>query len=301
MLKGLISTVNGRISFLEMLLEELVNELSTAPPGKIKAVRNKGVVQCYHRISPSEKTGRYIRGSQKKLIQALIHKRLFTQMLNAAAKELKMLKKLKDFYDSCCTVENVPLSLPPCIRELLKDSLMTNEEACELWASQNYKGNDYFKENKRFFSSNFSSVRSKSEYIIAMILVRYGIPFFYEKPLRIVNDDFSKVIYPDITIWDVESRQEIYWEHFGMMDDPDYALKAIKRIMEYQRSGIYIGERLIITFESSNSPLDTKHVERISKRLNSGIQMLKAEPPCISCPPGFGIWPASSDAIHTET
>lgn len=300
MLKGLVSTVNGRISFLEMLSEELMNELSTAPPGMIKAVRNKGVIQCYHRISSSEKTGKYIRSDQKKLIQALIYKRLFSQMLNAAAYELKMLKKLKSLYASRRTVENVLLDLPPCIRELLKDSLMTNEEACELWASQNYKGNDYFKENKRFFSSNFSSVRSKSEYIIAMTLVRYGIPFFYEKPLRIGKRNFSTVIYPDFTIWDVENRQEIYWEHFGMMDDPDYTLKTIKRIIEYQRSGIYIGERLIITFESSDSPLDTKHVERISKRLNSGIQMLKAEPPCISCPPGFGIWPVSSDGIHTE-
>lgn len=300
MLKGLVSTVNGRISFLEMLSEELMNELSTAPPGMIKAVRNKGVIQCYHRISSSEKTGKYIRSDQKKLIQVLIYKRLFSQMLNAAAYELKMLKKLKSLYASRRTVENVLLDLPPCIRELLKDSLMTNEEACELWASQNHKGNEYFKENKRFFSSNFSSVRSKSEYIIAMILLRYGIPFFYEKPLSIGKRNFSTVIYPDFTIWDVENRQEIYWEHFGMMDDPDYTLKTIKRIIEYQRSGIYIGERLIVTFESSDSPLDTKHVERISKRLKSGIQMLKAEPPCISCPPGFGIWPISSEGIHTE-
>lgn len=216
MLKGLVTMINDRIAFLEMLSEELVKQLKAAPPGKIRAVRKKGVIQCYQRILPSDKSGKYLKSNQKELIQALIQKRLFSQMLNAVTDELKILKKLKRIYDSFCTVENVLMKQPQCIRELIDNPLMTNEEVCRLWASQNYKGNDFFKENKKFLSSKFSAVRSKSEFIIAMILVRYGIPFFYEKPLRIGKGKFSKLIYPDYTIWDVESRQEIYWEHFGI-------------------------------------------------------------------------------------
>lgn len=299
MLKGLTTMVNDRIAFLEMLSEELVQQLKAAPPGKIRAVRKKGVIQCYQRILPSDKSGKYLKSNQKELIQALIQKRLFSQMLNAVTDELKILKKLKRLYDSFCIVENVLMKQPQCIRELIDDPLMTNEEVCKLWASQNYKGNDFFKENKKFLSSKFSAVRSKSEFIIAMILVRYGISFFYEKPLRIGKGKFSKLIYPDYTIWDVESRQEIYWEHFGMMDDPDYALKAIKRIMEYQKNGIYPGQRLIITFESFDSPLDPKHVEQIAERLVSGGYMIKDGKPDISLPPGFGIWPRSSDGFFS--
>lgn len=291
--------INDRIAFLEMLSEELVKQLKAAPPGKIRAVRKKGVIQCYQRILPSDKSGKYLKSNQKELIQALIQKRLFSQMLNAVTGELKILKKLKRIYDSFCTVENVLMKQPQCIRELIDNPLMTNEEVCRLWASQNYKGNDFFKENKKFLSSKFSAVRSKSEFIIAMILVRYGISFFYEKPLRIGKGKFSKLIYPDYTIWDVESRQEIYWEHFGMMDDPDYALKAIKRIMEYQKNGIYPGQRLIITFESFDSPLYPKHVEQIAEKLVPGGHMIKAGKPDISLPPGFGIWSCSSELIFS--
>ena len=67
MLKGLITMVNDRIAFLEMLSEELVKQLKAAPPGKIRAVRKKGVIQCYQRILPSDKSGKYLKSNQKEL------------------------------------------------------------------------------------------------------------------------------------------------------------------------------------------------------------------------------------------
>lgn len=125
------------------------------------------------------------------------------------------------------------------------------------------------------FAGNLEGVREHLEYLREL-----GVNYLHLMPL-------------------LESRQEIYWEHFGMMDDPDYALKAIKRIMEYQKNGIYPGQRLIITFESFDSPLDSKHVEQIAERLVSGGHMIKDGKPDISLPPGFGIWPRFSDGIFS--
>lgn len=125
------------------------------------------------------------------------------------------------------------------------------------------------------FAGNLEGVREHLEYLREL-----GVNYLHLMPL-------------------LESRQEIYWEHFGMMDDPDYALKAIKRIMEYQKNGIYPGQRLIITFESFDSPLDPKHVEQIAEKLVSGGHMIKAGKPDISLPPGFGIWSRSSEWIFS--
>lgn len=70
-------------------------------------------------------------------------------------------------------------------------------------------------------------VRSKSEVIIADMLNRKGISYRYEYPVYLKN---VGQIYPDFTVLDAIRRREIYWEHLGMMDDPDYAEMAILRV-----------------------------------------------------------------------
>lgn len=50
------------------------------------------------------------------------------------------------------------------------------------------------------------------------------------------------------------------------MDDPEYARAAIKKIQTYEDNGIYVGDRLILTFETETTILNTKDIERNVKR-----------------------------------
>ena len=50
------------------------------------------------------------------------------------------------------------------------------------------------------------------------------------------------------------------------MDDPEYAKTAIKKIETYEEHGIYIGERLILTFETEAAVLSKKSIERNVRR-----------------------------------
>ncbi len=102
-------------------------------------------------------------------------------------------------------------------------------------------------------------VRSKSEVIIADILDETGIPFLYEKPLKIK----SGVTHPDFTMLDISKRREIYWEHFGMMDDIDYRNNAFLKIKNYEASGLYQHDSMIWTFETSKYPINTKEIRRM--------------------------------------
>ena len=45
------------------------------------------------------------------------------------------------------------------------------------------------------------------------------------------------------------------------MDDPIYAQNAVKKIQAYEENGIYPGERLILTFETSKVVLNTQLIE----------------------------------------
>ena len=90
-----------------------------------------------------------------------------------------------------------------------------------------------------------------------------NIPYKYEKPLHLKG---YGVIYPDFTFLSKRTGSEIYWEHEGRMDDPEYAKTAIKKIETYEEHGIYIGERLILTFETEAAVLSKKSIERNVRR-----------------------------------
>lgn len=62
------------------------------------------------------------------------------------------------------------------------------------------------------------AVRSKSEVIIANLLHSKGINYRYEEPL----DVGGRIKYPDFTIEDDDVGERYYWEHLGMLSDPEY-------------------------------------------------------------------------------
>ena len=50
------------------------------------------------------------------------------------------------------------------------------------------------------------------------------------------------------------------------MDEPVYAENAVKKIYAYEKNHIYVGERLILTFETGKTVLDTKLIEELTDR-----------------------------------
>jgi len=89
-------------------------------------------------------------------------------------------------------------------------------------------------------------VASKSEAIIATLLEKAKVPYYYEKLL--IADDGS-IRRPDFTI-PIETPDgptELYWEHWGMLGDPSYEASVIRRREWYKRHGL--ADRLLETDE----------------------------------------------------
>ena len=103
-------------------------------------------------------------------------------------------------------------------------------------------------------------VRSKSEVIIADTLARHGIPYRYEYPLELKND---RTVHPDFLCLNVRTRAEFYWEHFGLMDDPDYLERTLLKLKSFAENHIIPGKNLIFTMESAACPLSTRQVENL--------------------------------------
>lgn len=51
-----------------------------------------------------------------------------------------------------------------------------------------------------------------------------------------------------------------------MMGNYEYREQAISRIAAYEQNGFYLGERLLITYETLKQPLNMKLVESVIKR-----------------------------------
>ncbi len=120
-----------------------------------------------------------------------------------------------------------------------------------------------FPENRIHKMKSGHLVRTKIEGMIDTGLFDAGIPFRYEDPLTLVN---GTVCYPDFTIRHPLTGAYYYWEHFGMMDDPDYVSSALKKIGSYIRSGYLPGRELIMTFETKYRPLPNEEIALIIEK-----------------------------------
>ena len=131
------------------------------------------------------------------------------------------------------------------------------------WYDSEYHGKEFYEGTAEIVTEKGERVRSKSEKILADYFYRNNILYQYERPLYLKG---YGTVYPDFTFLSKKTRKEIYWEHEGMMDKPEYAKSAVKKIESYQRNGTHLGERLILTFETELTVLNSQIVEELVER-----------------------------------
>ncbi len=156
---------------------------------------------------------------------------------------------------------------------------LSDSEYAEKWISIQYKRKAIGGKAKTLYTDKDEEVRSKSEVIIANALNARKIPYRYEFPIilkrnnAICDSPREKLFYydsedmctlhPDFYCLNLRTRQEFLWEHFGMMDDSEYAARAAEKIILFQENGYLPGKNMIITVETTTHPLSSKLVKKI--------------------------------------
>lgn len=183
------------------------------------------------------------------------------------------------FYHYTYAISKIYEKLCPARQALITPVTLTHEQYIAQWKSVTWQGHSFSPDTPIYDTANKEQVLSKSEVIIAETLLRHGIPYRYEYPLVLKKGGFSlehtdhkhapsiKTIklYPDFLCLNVHTRQEYIWEHFGLMDDPDYARNVAAKLRLYAKNGIFPGHNLIITMESKNDPLSTSTIDMTIK------------------------------------
>ena len=101
-------------------------------------------------------------------------------------------------------------------------------------------------------------VRSKSEVVVANILTKLGITYYYEKPIEYAPNDFRL---PDFTA--TYKGQTVYWEHLGMLNLPYYKRDWERRRKWYERHDLI--DKVITSQDGPDGSIDSQEIERLAR------------------------------------
>jgi hypothetical protein len=204
-----------------------------------------------------ESEKKYLSQKECKIIRDLSQSEYEKRLKKCVDQELVRLIRLQNCIMKN-SIDDVYEKMHPGKQKYIQPVEPSKYQIFEDWKNRNYQGKGFAPDAVEIYSNNGERVRSKSEKILADMFLSKGIPYKYECPLELRD---RRIVYPDFTFWDIENQREIYWEHDGRMDDPEYAEKAVRKIDGYVQSGILLGEQLIITYETSGYPLNGRVVE----------------------------------------
>ena len=241
---------------LEQQIEHLQSQIASLPEGKLICTFDNDYCKWY---KSDGHTKSYISKKERPLAEQLALKKYLSLRL----KELLSKKRAAQFYLSHYPASpsqaNKLMEEHSEFQKLLANSFSPLSQELTDWMNSPNPGNPIHSEQLIHKSVSGNLVRSKSEALIDMTLYVNRIPFRYESPLTI----HEVTIFPDFTIRHPQTGQFYYWEHFGLMDHPDYAKRAFNKLQYYYDAGIIPSINLITTYETKDSPLSSELVEKI--------------------------------------
>lgn len=230
--------------------------LKNAPEGRIQVSSSRNTIQFYILDNGKKK---YLSKVDDRLLKKYAQKVYSEKFLKTSEILKKQLTEFIDSYDEYAATD-VFENLNNELKKYVKPFILTDEQFADEWVMQKYETKG-IKDGQKFYTTeNGERVRSKSELTIANKMFIKGIKYRYEQPLYLKG---YGTIYPDFTILNPHTHEEIYLEHFGLMGSPDYVESALKKLNTYSKNEILLGQKLFITYESDSNPLDTSVLESI--------------------------------------
>ena len=246
---------------IQLLLQRAQEFDSQKYQGSLEISMIKGKPRYYHNLrdESGKKHKHYLSAAKDaETIRGLAQTGYNQSFIRTAKAQLQAirnaLRKLDD--DS---LKNVYALLHNERKKLIDPFVADDEEYVREWENDLYPQGFFDKSVPEIFSERGERVRSKSEKIIADRYKLLTIPYKYEKPLVLMYRSQYVTVRPDFTVLNRRTRVQRYHEHFGKMDDVEYVIKCINKIRLYEMNGIFLGEQLIVTFESQRQPLNMKH------------------------------------------
>ena len=242
--------IESRIEEINKELEKIRKVEKKFPQGELQRFKNEN----RYKWKIKEENGlRYLPKTERNQAEILALKKYYECRKKELESEAAGWKAYLRKTDKIKISSEYLLNHPEYGRLLAKNFRPLNREL-ERWQEEPYEKSTKHPEDLLVQGTHGKMLRSKSEAIIDRMLFQNKIPFHYEE--KLVLDGI--VLYPDFVIRHPITGQYFYWEHFGMMDNPDYCKHACDKI-----NGIIPSINLILTYETKQYPLSADKVEMI--------------------------------------
>ncbi|MCR5810723.1 MAG: hypothetical protein K6G34_04855 [Lachnospiraceae bacterium] len=238
------------------------------PSGKLRISSVKGKTRYYHNYIDEKgcKHSTYISAAKDmNLIAELAQSSYNRAFLKTAYEQLAAVQTALKNIDEAA-LANVYALLHNERKKLINPFVPDQERFIREWKDDSYPPGRFSKDIPEIYTENGERVRSKSEKIIADKYKMLDIPYKYEKPLILLDHSAPITVRPDFTLLNKRTLMQRYHEHLGRLDDPKYIFRNIYKLKLYERNGIFIGEQLFLTLESSKQTLDMKQLELMIKK-----------------------------------
>ena len=258
--------LKDRLTEINNMLEKIKKRekcYKEIPEGKIRVSTSNKNIQ-YFLATPTSPAYKYLPASEKEFIKKFLQReydrkaaKILLKMKNATERSLfHNVGELRNAYEKLCKGR----------KNLVSPIEPTDDIFIGKWLEENPGAQNTFPEQGKYETEAGEYVRSKSEKIIADTFKKMNIPYIYEPKIIL---DRNKTVFPDFACLNVRKRKTIFWEHLGLTDLPDYAVKNFAKLDIYEKNGYFVGDDIIISTETQEHPLDISTIKRkIERYLN---------------------------------
>lgn len=279
----LIDQLQKEKTEMRQIEKKLERKLLSAPKENLMVLCSKGRVQFYSLnktgdrnaedtgVEAEHKSRTYLSKKNQETLRRLAQKKYDEALISVYKNNLNLFGNVISQLEKFVSPKDAIKKMPDVLQPYIAVPFLSTEDFVEQWIMGDKKQvgrrdnmigqqGDWHPENLVYSTDNGDRVRSKSEMMIANLLSAMQLPYQYEKPLHLNG----KTVFPDFTILDTVSRTEVYFEHFGLMDQEDYRTAALQKIVNYEKAGFVAGKDFLFSFESERVPFD---IDWIRKKL----------------------------------
>ena len=139
------------------------------------------------------------------------------------------------------------------------------------WQAMDYKRNPAKLPDNPNIARDGLPMRSKGECMWYDDILFEGLPCWVDPEIEMKGKSGQwHKLYPDF-VFKCFDGTYIYVEHFGKLDDDDYAARKMRKIQEYLDCGIVLGDNLIVTSDNAdhctNELMILEALDKIKKRM----------------------------------
>lgn len=259
-----LEQVDRLIEEQEKMLALVHKAVENCPEGSLK-IQKKGAGRYYYKRFVGENGKemlQYLPKRNLKTIRELAHKKYFAKALPVLSENVSALKKMRHTYQYNA-INEISGQLQEMIKDVEAPFVKEADSLLHFWETESFETNQRYPESLRFETDHGERVRSKSELIIADALAKEAAVLYkYERPLQVNYQGKKITIHPDFTVFHKKTGKIIYWEHAGIMDDPEYGADFVWKNNLYLENGLYPGRDVMFTYESAEHPLQLRVVRK---------------------------------------